>query len=158
MQETSRPRESPSYLEDKLNYEHKICSKRDKLYSDIKETDDEDSIIFLLTNARSLAPKIDSLVDFFEELDAHFCILSESWLVDANGLEEQLADFCIRIGHRGLVKGRSRVQVEAEWQSFITLPGAPSRSGSCKGMARKLFAAWGRSMDMIESGSYSRFI
>ena len=46
------------------------------------------------------------MVDFFKELDAHFCILSESWMVDANGLEEQLADLEGGTGLKLLYKNR----------------------------------------------------
>ena len=38
------------------------------------------NLSFIVTNARSLAPKIDSLVDSFEELELSFAVISESWL------------------------------------------------------------------------------
>ena len=39
-------------------------------------------------NARSLAPKIASLTEYFEEKDLSFAIISESWLVEGHIHEE----------------------------------------------------------------------
>ena len=47
---------------------------------------------FLLTNARSLAPKIGSLLDYFEELDLSMAIVAESWLKPGEKLEEDIID------------------------------------------------------------------
>ena len=43
---------------------------------------------FLLTNARSLAPKIDSLIENFSERDVDLCVVTETWLNDESGLLE----------------------------------------------------------------------
>ena len=35
---------------------------------------------FALTNARSLMPKIDSLIDYFDEHELSFCVITETWI------------------------------------------------------------------------------
>ena len=47
-------------------------------------------INLMLTNARSLSPKIISLITFFSELKLHVAIITESWLADGDKLEENL--------------------------------------------------------------------
>ena len=47
---------------------------------------------FIATNARSLAPKISSLMDCFNELDLHFAIVTESWLRDGKQLDAAIVD------------------------------------------------------------------
>ena len=42
--------------------------------------DDLDNMKFVLTNARSIAPKIDSLTDYFSELQLSFSLVTETWL------------------------------------------------------------------------------
>ena len=44
----------------------------------------------LLTNARSISPKIDSLILYMEELDATLSIITESWLRSGSKLEDDL--------------------------------------------------------------------
>ena len=46
----------------------------------------------VVSNARSLAPKMDSLIDIFENLDIHFAIISESWLKPGKQLELDAMD------------------------------------------------------------------
>ena len=43
------------------------------------------SFNFLLTNARSLAPKIDSFVENFNERDIDLCVVTETWLAEDGG-------------------------------------------------------------------------
>ena len=49
-------------------------------------------ITFLNTNARSLCPKIDWLIDSFNELDASFSVITETWLSDGDHLQRDIAD------------------------------------------------------------------
>ena len=42
------------------------------------------------TNARSLCPKIDSLVDVMEESDASLAVVTETWLKDGDRLDEDV--------------------------------------------------------------------
>ena len=44
------------------------------------------------TNARSLCPKIDSLIDCFQELSVDIAIITETWLKDGQDLEQNLSD------------------------------------------------------------------
>ena len=50
------------------------------------------SFNFITTNARSLAPKMDSLVDYFSELDLQFAVITESWLKNGEMLKEAVID------------------------------------------------------------------
>ena len=43
------------------------------------------------TNARSLCPKVNSLITCFEELEASLAIVTETWLTDG----ERLSDDCL---------------------------------------------------------------
>ena len=45
-----------------------------------------------ITNARSLAPKINSLIDNFSELDLHFSKITESWLREGQPLRDAVHD------------------------------------------------------------------
>ena len=44
------------------------------------------------TNARSLCPKIDSLIDCFEEMDVTLGIVTETWLADGESLDRDVQD------------------------------------------------------------------
>ena len=48
------------------------------------------AINIINTNARSLSPKIDSLIDCFEELDATVGIVTETWLTDGESLQRDI--------------------------------------------------------------------
>ena len=49
-------------------------------------------LTLLNTNARSLCPKIDSLIDNMRELDSPLAVVTETWLADGSLLEQRLAD------------------------------------------------------------------
>ena len=46
----------------------------------------------ILTNARSLSPKIKSLIDYLSELEVTAAIVSESWMKDGADLDSDLLD------------------------------------------------------------------
>ena len=50
-------------------------------------------ITLINTNARSLCPKINSLIDCLSELSASMGIVTETWLNVGAGLDEDEADF-----------------------------------------------------------------
>ena len=50
------------------------------------------AIKYMLTNARSLSPKIISLVQCFEEMALDVAIITESWLASGTELEEDLSE------------------------------------------------------------------
>ena len=52
----------------------------------------KNKINFLSTNARSLYPKFGSLKVYMEELDVSFSVVTESWLVDGEKLDNDLID------------------------------------------------------------------
>ena len=66
----------------------------------------------LLANARSLAPKMESLIEYFTEHDLHAAIITESWLKDGEALEEAKTDLemgeDISIIHRNRRSKRGR--------------------------------------------------
>ena len=66
--------------------------------------DDNYCVRFLLTNARLLAPKMESLADAFGSLQAQIGMVTETWFKGGRKLEEGLADFegttGIRVLHR----------------------------------------------------------
>ena len=49
-------------------------------------------LTFIVANARSLAPKIQSWIDSFDELDLHFSLMTESWLRDGFRLDQDVED------------------------------------------------------------------
>ena len=51
-----------------------------------------DKIYYMHTNARSLPPKIGSLLDYFDEFGLDFAIITESWLASGARLDEELRD------------------------------------------------------------------
>ena len=79
------------------------------LYSDKK-------ITLINTNARSLCPKINSLIDCLQELSASIGVITETWLNAGSGLAEDEEDFedgtgygmisrCREPGARGVAHG-----------------------------------------------------
>ena len=54
-------------------------------------------IVFLNTNARSLCPKFESMLDNFNELECCFGVVTETWMRDGKQLEDQLQD--VQDGH-----------------------------------------------------------
>ena len=70
------------------------------------------SFRYILTNARSLTPKIESLLDFFDELDLQMAIITESWLKPGKDLERSLRDLedgeRLKIIHKSRPSKRNR--------------------------------------------------
>ena len=55
-------------------------------------------ITVLNTNARSLCPKIDSLIDCFAEMDSMIGVVTETWLSDGDSLEKDIKDLALGAG------------------------------------------------------------
>ena len=64
----------------------------------VKETKGKDIFTIINTNARSLCPKINSLVDCFEEIGANLGVVTETWLSDGRGLEDDVQLFVLGTG------------------------------------------------------------
>ena len=64
--------------------ECEISSVRDKKYNYMN---------FSLTNARSLAPKLESLSTAFKELDLHFMMVTETWIKNSRVTTRNLMDY-----------------------------------------------------------------
>ena len=56
------------------------------------------NITVLNTNARSLCPKIESLIDCFDDMQATIGIVTETWLADGESLAEDIADLSAGTG------------------------------------------------------------
>ena len=67
----------------------------DAAESDVEENIEESNkpnINIINTNARSLCPKIDSLIDCFDEMDTTLGIVTETWLADGDSLDRDVRD------------------------------------------------------------------
>ena len=71
----------------------------DSVLDEIVESENEEgnvnkgtNVNIINTNARSLCPKIDSLIDCFEEMDGTLGIVTETWLADGDSLSRDLQD------------------------------------------------------------------
>ena len=67
----------------------------DEIVNSEKEDDNKNKgtqINIINTNARSLCPKIDSLIDCFEEMDGTLAVITETWLSDGPSLSEDIRD------------------------------------------------------------------
>ena len=58
------------------------------------------------TNARSLAPKIDSLIECFSELEVDVAVVTETWLKGGELLEKDISDLELGAGIGAVVKNR----------------------------------------------------
>ena len=55
-----------------------------------------------------MSPKINSLIDCFEEMDLAFGVVTETWLSDGAELEEDLVDFVVGAGLGKLTRNREK--------------------------------------------------
>ena len=58
----------------------------------------KNTLTVINTNARSLCPKIDSLIACFEELDADIAVVTETWFKDGRKLDDDLSDLELGAG------------------------------------------------------------
>ena len=75
--------------------------------NEINEVEIKNDLNFMLTNARSLAPKVDSFLENFTERNIDICVVTETWLHDEMGLlQDEGVNFDLGEGigvvHRGL--------------------------------------------------------
>ena len=75
----------------------------DSVLDDLEEsgTNNKDlgtNITVLNTNARSLCPKIESMIDCFDEMQATIGVITETWLADGDSLAEDIADLSAGAG------------------------------------------------------------
>jgi hypothetical protein len=61
-------------------------------FSENPYKNDENTVTFLNTNARSLGPKTESLVDNLRELQCQFAVVTETWFSDGRALDDGLKD------------------------------------------------------------------
>ena len=90
-------------------------------------SDNNNEIIKMLnTNARSLSPKINSLIDSFTNLELDIAVVTESWLADGEGLDGDLVDLehgttsRLHIKIVQLDREAEDEQLEGEWPLFLT--------------------------------------
>ena len=65
-------------------------------------------LTILNTNARSLCPKINSMIDYFHELECTFAIITETWLSDGEHLQNDIDDLQDGAGVTMLCKNRKK--------------------------------------------------
>ena len=76
----------------------------DETYDEITEKDFKLTVIN--TNARSLCPKIESLISCMDELESAFAIVTETWFAASQALETDLIDLRGRAGLSVIAKNR----------------------------------------------------
>ena len=75
--------------------------------SDIEiDQDNKANLTVINTNARSLCPKMSSLIDCFSDLTASLGVVTETWLTDGEGLDEDVEDLALGAGIRMICKNR----------------------------------------------------
>ena len=77
----------------------------------------------MLTNARSLSPKIESLIDFVNEMEITVGIITESWFKDGPELEKDLKDIELGTGLKIVYKNRARKKGTARYGNQKTKGG-----------------------------------
>ena len=63
----------------------------------------KNSIDIILSNARSLLPKLDSMVEIMQELECEISIVTETWFKSGTELDKKLAEMQAQTGY-GVVK------------------------------------------------------
>ena len=81
----------------------------------IKERKQYIDFMFINTNARSLCPKIHSLIETIEEIGAAFALVTETWLSDGKTLEEDKQDLFLGAGLSLICKNR---RADSRGQSY----------------------------------------
>ena len=66
--------------------------------NDTVKTDCEPNLTIINTNARSLCPKIDSLLDCMQEMEAKIAVVMETWMRGGEGLEGRKEDLELGAG------------------------------------------------------------
>ena len=61
---------------------------------------------FINTNARSLCPKMSSLIDCFGDLSASIGVITETWLTDGESLQEDIDDLVLGTGLQMICRNR----------------------------------------------------
>ena len=69
-------------------------------------TNKNERISFLNTNARSLCPKISSLIDNLTQLECQIGVVTETWLSDGKTLDEDLDNLREGTGYSALTLNR----------------------------------------------------
>ena len=81
-------------------------SEFDSANTTINKIDNEYGVRLLLTNARSLKPKIDALVEAFQSLDLNAASITETWFKGGIKLRDDLRELEGKSGIRVLHKSR----------------------------------------------------
>ena len=74
------------------NENESLTSNADSTNIDMRFMNDNMCTRFLLTNARSLEPKTDSMIQAFDSLNLHFAGISETWYKGGGALADHLID------------------------------------------------------------------
>ena len=71
-----------------------------------KKKENELNVTLINTNVRSICPKINSLVECLDKVDAIFGIVTETWLSDDRELQDKLDDLSCGAGLGLITKNR----------------------------------------------------
>ena len=85
--------------------------REERVYShEINISDDatnkHEKFCFINTNARSLYPKTDSLIDYFNELDTVLGVVTETWLHGGDTTDRYVQDLQDRAGLSAIYRSR----------------------------------------------------
>ena len=80
----------------------------DECFEERKEDRSFTNFTMINTNARSICPKINSLLDTIEELDACMAVVTETWLADGDTLEDDKQDLFLGAGISMLCRNRKK--------------------------------------------------
>ena len=130
------PQVDGAYYDSDLEDEDENDSNNDYSACDdgsIKQVKDQFGIRFLLTNARSLKPKIDSLVDAFTSLDLHFASVTETWYKGGSRMNDDIVELEGRSGIRVLHRSRDGRSARAGGGVALAF-----NTGSCNFKRRQL--------------------
>ena len=132
MKETLNPQVDGGYTDTELEDEtdKDINSNVD---NGIKLVDEEYGIHFLLTNARLLAPKLDSLKDAFQSLCLNFASITETWFRGDAALRNDLVDYEGLTGIKILHKSRDGKKKKSGGRAAFAF-----NSGNCNFKLRHL--------------------
>ena len=73
-------------------------------------------------NARSLCPKIESLIDCYEELDVTLGIVTETWLADGMSLDKDVQDLARGAGLNMICLNRAANNRGLHMEGWLLLP------------------------------------
>ena len=98
-------------MEDEEGSERSIGDENDDVMEELCQDKNKIDLTVINTNARSLCPKISSLIDCYNDMNASVGVITETWLTDGESLEEEVEDLTLGTGLRMLYKNLSLIHI-----------------------------------------------